>query len=277
MPFDAYLLNLPDWLLMILLILFFSSFSIAGLLITRKFIHHSILKLHNDVAGFMFSTLGVIYAVLLAFVVLVVWEEYNDAKKIAESEGSYAFALYRDVSLYPDSTIALKLRREFKDYAKAVIHKEYPAMKEMKVDTKTIVMFRDFFYEMKKINPQTAQEQIIYSEIMDNLNTIAEYRALRMLNSKSSVPSAVWIAIIIGGLITIGFTFLFGTENFKAQMFMSICLSTLVALVIFVIIELQYPFSGEVSVGSEGYKEILEWSPLENSDTEIRSVINKDN
>jgi hypothetical protein len=35
------------------------------------------LKLNNEVAGFKFSVIGVLYVVLLAFVVIAVWENYN--------------------------------------------------------------------------------------------------------------------------------------------------------------------------------------------------------
>jgi hypothetical protein len=34
-------------------------------------------KEHNDVGGFIFAAVGVLYAVLLAFVVVVVWENLN--------------------------------------------------------------------------------------------------------------------------------------------------------------------------------------------------------
>lgn len=32
---------------------------------------------HNDVAGFIYAVLGVVYAVLLGFVTLVVWEDFQ--------------------------------------------------------------------------------------------------------------------------------------------------------------------------------------------------------
>jgi hypothetical protein len=38
---------------------------------------------HNDVAGFIYAVLGVVYAVLLALVVIAVWEEFDAAKDTA--------------------------------------------------------------------------------------------------------------------------------------------------------------------------------------------------
>jgi hypothetical protein len=43
---------------------------------------------HNDVAGFIYAALGVIYAVLLALVVISVWEEYQAASETVEQEAN---------------------------------------------------------------------------------------------------------------------------------------------------------------------------------------------
>ena len=263
MPFDALLLQIPEWLLILILILLFSGFSALGLLLVRKYIPHTVLKLHNDVAGFIFATLGVIYAVLLAFVVLVVWEQFNSAREASEMEASYAFALYRDISMYPDSAAADVLRKEFREYVVSVVHSEYPSLAKLQIDTVTIVRFRELFYSFQRnLSPKTFQEVAGYGEIMKNLNLVAEKRALRMMGVRSSIPAPIWFTLLLGGFLTIGFTFLFGTENFKAQLIMSVSLSILIAMITFVMLELQYPYSGNLSIQPEGYKVILEWSPL---------------
>jgi hypothetical protein len=43
---------------------------------------------HNDVAGFIYAALGVIYAVLVALVVIAVWEEYQAASETVEQEAN---------------------------------------------------------------------------------------------------------------------------------------------------------------------------------------------
>jgi len=63
-------------------------------IIVRRLIGHTVPKLHNDISGFVFANLGVIYGVILAFVVIDVWEDYRDAEAITEQESTEAFALY---------------------------------------------------------------------------------------------------------------------------------------------------------------------------------------
>ena len=76
MPLNQWLLfYIPSTPLAILLIGLFLGITIGSLFLVRRFIPFHRLKSHNDVAGFIFSTIGVIYAVLLAFMVIVsqVW------------------------------------------------------------------------------------------------------------------------------------------------------------------------------------------------------------
>jgi hypothetical protein len=49
--------------------------ALAGLELVQRLVPAVSRKQHNDVAGFIYAALGVIYAVVLALVVIAVWEE----------------------------------------------------------------------------------------------------------------------------------------------------------------------------------------------------------
>jgi hypothetical protein len=69
--------------------------SMAGLILVRRWIGLDRLKTNNEVAGFKFATVGVLYAVLLAFAVLVVWEKFNRAEENVAQEAGGAATIYR--------------------------------------------------------------------------------------------------------------------------------------------------------------------------------------
>ncbi|MDQ5812807.1 MAG: hypothetical protein M3358_19165, partial [Actinomycetota bacterium] len=62
--------------------------AVVGLTVVQRLVPATIRKEHNDVAGFIYAVLGVIYAVLLALVVIAVWEEYGRARVTVESEAN---------------------------------------------------------------------------------------------------------------------------------------------------------------------------------------------
>src|SRR5919107_3659439 len=84
---------------------------------------------HNDVAGFIYAALGVIYAVLLALVVITVWEEYQAASETVEQEANATaeiFLLGYELP-EPEGTHIQELARS---YAEEVVHKEWPLMEQ---------------------------------------------------------------------------------------------------------------------------------------------------
>src|SRR5580693_4459031 len=83
---------------MLLLVLFVAgsiAFAVGGVFIGRKILHHKVKEGHNDVMVPLFLTAGVIYAVLLAFMVIAMWETYDVAKANVAEEASLMVPLYR--------------------------------------------------------------------------------------------------------------------------------------------------------------------------------------
>ncbi len=249
---------------MFLVIAFFTGFGVGLVLLVRQFVHHSILKQHNDIAGFVFATVGVVYGVMLAFVVIVVWEQYNDASATAKNEAMQAYSLYRDLSIYPDQQEAGSALVSLAVFSRAIVEKEYPAMRHMKWETpheasvETRNKFDKLWVDIKKIEPKTLQEQSMFNEVLKDINILGQEREKRLIISRDDLPEVIWIAVILGGLITIGFTALFGNENLKGQVVITGLLSIVVSLVIFVVISLNFPFMGEVSIGAEGYEFLID-------------------
>ncbi len=62
--------------------------AVAGLLLVQRLVPSGPRQEHNDVAGCIYAVLGVAYAVLLAFVVIAVWQDYQTAKTNLESEAN---------------------------------------------------------------------------------------------------------------------------------------------------------------------------------------------
>lgn len=66
-----------------------------GPALVRRYVGLDRLTINNEIAGFKFATVGVLYAVLLAFVIIVVWEKFSDAEANVIREAGAAENLYR--------------------------------------------------------------------------------------------------------------------------------------------------------------------------------------
>ena len=75
--------------------------TLLGVALVRRLVAPRVLAAHNDVAGFVYATTGVTYAVILAFVVIAVWEQYDAARGVADSESDALAVMYRLADGFP--------------------------------------------------------------------------------------------------------------------------------------------------------------------------------
>ena len=73
--------------------------AMAGPVLVRRRVNLNKLSANNEVAGFKFATVGVLYAVLLGFAVIIVWERFSDAEKAVAEESGAAATIYRPAAL----------------------------------------------------------------------------------------------------------------------------------------------------------------------------------
>ena len=78
--------------------------AVAGLILVQHLVPPALRQEHNDVAGFIYAVLGVAYAVLLAFVVIVVWEKYDQARATVETQANELAAIYFLADRFPNRT-----------------------------------------------------------------------------------------------------------------------------------------------------------------------------
>src|SRR6478672_12967499 len=58
--------------------------SVVGGLLVRRWVNVEVLERHNEVAGFIYAVIGVLYAVVLGFTAVIVWERFAEAQNNVE-------------------------------------------------------------------------------------------------------------------------------------------------------------------------------------------------
>jgi hypothetical protein len=232
------------------------TISVLGLALVRRSIELSTLESHHDVAGFILAVIGVVYAVLLAFVVIAVWEQFEDAKADANHEAGLVGNLYRDTLLFRDR--GEEARRSLQRYARSVVELEWEQMAEHQRESRaTDDALNRVWGAYRALRPRSGTESAFYEEAVTTLHGASELREKRILNSGAELPGPLWLALIAGAVISIGFTYFFGVANFSAQVLMVSALASIVGLVLFLILSLDLPFTGDVGVGPSAMRDVL--------------------
>src|SRR4051812_44291333 len=210
-------------------------------MLVRRSVALSTLERHNDVAGFIIAVVGVLYAVLLAFVVVVTWQSFDRAGAVAGEEAQLAEGLYRDAAVFGPH--AGELRRNLESYARFVATREWSAMaNHQHEDVRTDGALEGVGKAYRSLPPEGPPQQAFYADSIRRLNDLQKARADRLEASSSQLPDALWGVLIARAVITVGFTYFFGLANVRAQALMVTALASMIGLTLFLIFSLDLPF-----------------------------------
>jgi hypothetical protein len=228
-----------------------------GLRLVRRKVPLPVLETQHEVAGFMIGVLGAIYAVLLAFVVVVVWNQFEDARSAVEREANQLNDLSRIAQGFA-APAQQRMLSGLRVYMQEVVSDEWNTMSEGKPSKKVQAAMEDLWQIYRELDPQTNRENALYAESLDRLNDVSDNRRLRVNASRDDVPLVIQVLLWGGGLITISFTYFFGVKSIRAQALMTAALAGVVAFILFLVVVLDNPFRGYLRVTPEPMQDVLE-------------------
>ena len=234
---------------------------VLALWLVRRRYTVEILKDNHDVAGYTLNVIGVLYAVLVAFVLLAAWEQFRRTEEICETEGAVVRNLRRDSYMLPASA-QTPIRRALLNYATAVTEQEWPNLvihRDHPAAVEAMHQIWDAYYAVQATNDM---EKVWLSESVGKLNDLAAQRRLRILQCRSHISWIMWVLLIMGGVITVGFMNFFGVQSFRSHMVMTVSLTSMLILILFIIYALDHPFWGDLRIAPTALHELLERHPV---------------
>ncbi|MEI6185985.1 MAG: hypothetical protein WCP43_02145 [Dehalococcoidia bacterium] len=257
MPLPQWiLLNIPTWVIAAVMLAIAVGTAVGGVLLVRHLVDIRKFKEHHDIAGPIFSTIGVIYAVMLAFVLVIVWQDFDKAQNNTVAEANYFAEMYRDAG-----GLSEPFRSQFIDanatYIDALIKYEWPQMQKGLRSAESQAAADKVWEITAKFDPKTEGEKIFFSEMLTKMNHAVEMRRQRIQDAGSGLHTSLWFVLLLGGIITVVFTLFFGSQNLFAQLTMTTMLAVLIVLILFTILIMDFPYSGDLSISVAPFQQVL--------------------
>src|SRR6204780_725231 len=239
----------------IFVIVAFGVGSVAGLCLVRWLVPLDRLQKNHEVAGVTFGVLGAFYGLVLAFVIVAAWERFNDANSYSLTEATALESLYKLGAAFSEP-MRSQLDSAVLKYSHRVVEEEWPQMAD-----NTFQGGKEGAHELwatvLAYHPADSREQMLMDKSIDQLNLISQARSERYNYYEQDLPSVVWTVIYLGCLMTIGFSYFFGSNVFRAQVLMCGFFSILLGMTILAILELAHPYQGVVTISNEPYRYAL--------------------
>jgi hypothetical protein len=194
--------------------------------------------------------------VLLAFVVIAVWQDYEAAQTNVESEAHELAGIYFLASQLPEPE-RTNIQELVRTYVRVMVEEEWPMMERGQTSPRADALVRQLRSEILEFDPRTEGGQVLYESELTQSHDADDARRSRLLEAREGIPGLLWVVLVVGGVITVTFTYLFGLQSNLAHALMVAALTLVICGILFTIGEFDNPFSGLVEIHPEAFKEVL--------------------
>jgi hypothetical protein len=251
-----FLLELPPPVSFFIVSAITTLLSLAGLYSVRRKYSAEVLKENHEVAAIIFNAFGLFYGVLVAFVVFVTWNGYDEATKNLQMEASEALDLFHTAATFPDSPKKI-IQQGAINYLAAVYDDEMPKMAKGDLELYSGGAHNSLRVLFGQVDATSIPNRELYGEALRCLNSLAQYRRMRIFAGNDTVPPVIWLVLLVGGVFAVSYTFFFGMKNLRAQYLITTTLAVTVTSILFLVFVLDHPFTGTSRVSFAPLREAM--------------------
>jgi hypothetical protein len=210
---------------------------------------------HNEVVSYFWGAVVLFYGVMVGLIAVGVWEQFSSTDEKVALEASALGALYRDVSAYPEPDRSV-LQADLRQYTQNVIHVSWPLLRTGLIPSQTTEILWRFQSHLTAFQPSNASQVALHEEAFRAYNDLLQLRRMRLHSVQSGLPVVVWIIVGSGAVITLSMSWFFKTHTFAVHFWMVTLTAILLGLIIWLLVMLDYPFRGAVSIGPDAFEQV---------------------
>jgi len=253
----GWLLSLPvSWMA---LIVFLGTYLIAGgvyLVVTRLALTEW-ARAFKAVSPGMLPPLGILFALLVGFIAVEVWNNFDKAKAAIATEASALRAVLLLAGTFPQEQKA-HIHALISRHIEIAVTQEWPEMAHQRATLSPLpTALIGVLHDALAIKPADQSERSAQPEMIRALHTALDARRQRIVISESAVGAVKWLGILLQGLCTLIAIAMVHSDNRRACAMSLMLFATGIALSVLLIAAYSQPFMGENSVRPELLKQVI--------------------
>lgn len=234
-----------------------AAVSAGGFLLISKWVPDKWLVADSEAASALYAAIGMAYAILIAIAAIAVWEPHSAADSASSTEPAELLEAHRAAHALP-TTDRTEIQALIVRYTTEVIDNEWPALRDHQTENhQTAATFETLRQRVDGLNPTGARQQHAAEEVAERVKDAADARRDRISVASATVPHPLWPVLGLGGFVSIGFLYLFGLDRTFPNGLMMATVGGMIAVVLFVIYQMEYPFSRSMAIQPDAFRTAL--------------------
>ena len=254
---SEWLLNLP--VLWMAVVVFAATYLLTASIywvVTRLAVDDR-ARAFKAVSPGMLPPLGILFALLVGFIAVEVWSNYDRAKGAVATEASALRTVVLLAENFPEE-------QKTRIYALVDRHIEVAVKRSMAGDGAPAsdssippTALIEALHDTLNLKPADDSQRIAKSEMLRALEMAMDARRQRIIISKSAVGTVKWAAILLMALCTLVAIAMVHSDNRLACAIAMTLFATGIALSLLLIGAYSRPFTGEISVKPDLLKQVI--------------------
>ena len=255
---------MADWLLNLsalwmALIVFVATYLIAGgvyLIVTRLTLTEW-ARAFKAVSPGMLPPLGILFALLVGFIAVEVWNNFDKAKAAVATEASALRAVMLLAGTFPQEQKA-RIDSLINRHIEIAVNQEWPEMAHHRATLSPLpTALIGVLHDALAMKPTDQSERSAQPEMVRALHTALDARRQRIVISESAVGAVKWVGILLQGLCTLIAIAMVHSDNRRACAMTLMLFATGIALSVMLIAAYSHPFMGENSIRPDLLKQVI--------------------
>jgi len=210
----------------------------------------------NDMISGSFATVGAVYALVLGFVIVVVWQQYSDTEATVGREANAIADLDRMSRALPVDS-QRQVQDAARTYLRLGIREEWPMMARGGSSTRAHAALVELWTVYTDMEAKERGSPL-YERSVSRLNELGDNRRQRLNDSRQSVSPLMWVMLYVGGLITLITLCLFDADSPELHRFLTMTLAGMLTLALVLIGALESPFDENLPITPEMFQAVLD-------------------
>jgi Protein of unknown function (DUF4239) len=246
----------PEWLVLLV----FAGGLPGLMLVFETWVHrwapHWRRGEHNDATGIMLSSAAVVYSVAMGLCVVTLWEERNDASRAVEAEALNLAAVAEGGRVF-DSPVRERIQRGVLDYNQDVLD-SWPERIQGEASPTVSTALDDLVATVAALRPSTEAQRAYVTDATNRLARETELRALVVrLARDQQLPDTLWVSVLAGSAVVLALCLTCGIRDGALRRILVSGVAVTVGVNLFLVVELNYPFYGNVRVRPDSYQAVV--------------------
>lgn len=229
------------------LVLGFVCMALCGQFLVNRFVKQEVLELHHSAGEAMMGVVGTLFSVLLGFMVAGAMEKYHDAQMHGEQEASNVASVFRIARGLSDIDRP-RIRQLCREYVDEVVDTEWPKMRRGEEINHGWQSYQKLWEAAVAVVPENDRQNDLEQGLVSAMQNLGEHRRARILLAQKNMPTALWVVVGFGAMITLALSYIFASQFPKVQAFMTALVATALALNVWLLAAYSQPYSGELKI-----------------------------